>query len=703
MTSNWIPRTCVLALLVFGVSGCADSQAANPSRVKTNSRDRDGAALKTSQPGTTWTLAAPTTELRFAPETGSVWDVSKFGAVRLAVRNSGKSPATVRARLTNAGAAGLADTCQTAASIPPGESRELEVAIVPTPPDPGFKPFAPYLRYYSNINVRDNTIDPTKVDALTVWLDGASAGDASVVISDLRLHGTASARRESFFPFIDEYGQYVHADWPGKIRSDSDFARSRAEEKRDLAAFPGPTDRSKFGGWASGPQLRATGNFYVIKRDGKWWLVDPEGKLFWSYGPTGAGFGGETSPITGRESWFVQLPPRGDKTSKFYTERSGAPAMYYKGRDWVGVSFYSANIERKYGPDASEELKQITVDRLKSWGFNSLGNWSTREMMTYGRMPYVTAIHYGSPMVDDHMPDIFAPEWESNLKVRLEKERDTTAKDPWNIGYFVDNERRWGKYARAAGVALSALECPPTAPVKIQFVNDLKAKYGAIAKLNESWGTSYASWEALLDSREKLSFEQPKNPDLQSDCGDFGEKFAERYFSTCRRLVKEVAPNHLYLGARLNGHIDPSLIKLQTKYCDVISYNIYDETPDGRLNQYAEIDFPFMVTEWGIDNDSRQSPFRASRVSVAIGRKGDRSEGMARYARAAIMNPKLVGAHFFQYKDQPLSGRYDGEALLRGFINVADTPNFDLVHANRKVAYDLYRNRAGVNSVSGKK
>jgi hypothetical protein len=55
----------------------------------------------------------------------------------------------------------------------------------------------------------------------------------------------------------------------------------------------------------------------------------------------------------------------------------------------------------------------------------------------------------------------------------------------------------------------------------------------------------------------------------------------------------------------------------------------------------------------------------------------------------------MVGAHFFQFRDQPLTGRPDGEAVLRGFVNVTDTPHFDLVQVNRRVAYDLYRKRFG--------
>ena len=41
--------------------------------------------------------------------------------------------------------------------------------------------------------------------------------------------------------------------------------------------------------------LENQGYFRTLKYNGKWWLVDPKGYLFWSYGVTGAGVGNFTS------------------------------------------------------------------------------------------------------------------------------------------------------------------------------------------------------------------------------------------------------------------------------------------------------------------------------------------------------------------------------------------------------------------------
>ena len=58
----------------------------------------------------------------------------------------------------------------------------------------------------------------------------------------------------------------------------------REPEAKDLAEHPGPEDWDQYGGSLNGPQLKATGFFRTEKVNGKWWLVDPDGQLFFSHG-----------------------------------------------------------------------------------------------------------------------------------------------------------------------------------------------------------------------------------------------------------------------------------------------------------------------------------------------------------------------------------------------------------------------------------
>lgn len=103
-------------------------------------------------------------------------------------------------------------------------------------------------------------------------------------ISNIRLEGEPEynkkiAGSDTYFPFIDRYGQYMHSDWPEKIHADDELV---AEHRRELAELDGTPDIAawnEYGGWANGPALEATGAFRVQKYDGKWFFVDPSGRL----------------------------------------------------------------------------------------------------------------------------------------------------------------------------------------------------------------------------------------------------------------------------------------------------------------------------------------------------------------------------------------------------------------------------------------
>ena len=59
----------------------------------------------------------------------------------------------------------------------------------------------------------------------------------------------------------------------------------------------------------------------------------------------------------------------------------------------------------------------------------------------------------------------------------------------------------------------------------------------------------------------------------------------------------------------------------------------------------------------------------------------------------ALAHPLLVGCHWFQYRDQPLLGRGDGEAYQIGFVDVCDRPYPELVRAARLNGETMYQKR----------
>ena len=612
------------------------------------------------------------------------WDLSTYRTVQVDVRNVGKTAARVHCRVDNPGANGARNCANGRVEVAPGATETIFVTLSATP--------WRFDRPLELIGMRGTPgqappLDPTNVTQLVIFVTQPKT-DHAFEIGNIRATGrveTLSAA--TFLPFIDEFGQYIHADWPGKTHSLKDFQTHKAAEQRDLADHPGPLGRSEYGGWAAGPQLEATGFFRTQKHQGKWWLVDPTGRLFWSNGIDCVHGNAATTPITDRKDYYRSLPAPPSPFAQFFGRGRWAPHGYYQGRKYETYNFTSANLLRKYGEGWRDAHIAITHRRLRSWGLNTIANWSAPEYRLKRTTPYVVSINYGGPSIQGskgfwkQFADVFDPRSRATLAKSMAKEANTSAGDPWCLGYFVDNELSWGT---DTSLAEGMLASPAEQAGKKVFVADLKAKYGSVDKLNKVWGTSHASWEALLQSQTP-----PDRTKAGADLRAFYAKIADTYFRICREEVKRVAPKNLYLGCRFSSKNDLA-VQVGAKYCDVVSYNWYRYTA-ADVTLPSGLDKPMVIGEFhfgALDRGMFHTGLRATTD------QNDRAAKYKAYVRSALRNPLLVGVHWFQYSDQATTGRGDGENYQIGFTDVCDTPYPETVTAAREVGYGMYEVRA---------
>ena len=64
------------------------------------------------------------------------------------------------------------------------------------------------------------------------------------------------------------------------------------------------------------------------------------------------------------------------------------------------------------------------------------------------------------------------------------------------------------------------------------------------------------------------------------------------------------------------------------------------------------------------------------------------------YVERALEHPAIVGTHYFQLYDQPLTGRGDGENYRIGFLDIVDQPYPEMIEASRSIAETLYQRRS---------
>lgn len=492
---------------------------------------------------------------------------------------------------------------------------------------------------------------------------------------------------EKFFPFIDEYGQFKYKEWPGKVQQDADFKTALEREKADLAAHPGPEGWNKFGGWAAGPKQKATGRFRVEKIDGKWWLVDPEGCLWWSHGPVRVTPSSAVTPLDGREFYFTNLPKEDSPFALFYTTRDVLLWPYYEARGIRRTyDFSSANAFRKYGADWRARYADMAHLRLRSWGMNTIANSSDSGIYKQQRTPYCDRFELKSPDIEGaHLgwwkfKDPFHPEFRAGFRRQL-LQRKAELDDPWCFGFFVDNEISWGN---ETALAEWTLQSPATQPAKEEMIRQLKDKYGSIAGLNAAWSAEYPDWGALLASQQK----PPAGS--KEDCIAFSAVVTEAYFKNIREEFKAVAPDLLYMGCRFAGSTKAA-VQIGAKYCDIVSYNLYRHTLDD-FKLPEGVDKPVMIGEFHFGALDR-GLFHASLIGVED--QTARGQAYTTYIRSALRHPNIVGAHWHQYGDQPTTGRFDGENFQNGFLDVCDTPYPETVAGIREAGYSMYETRSG--------
>lgn len=618
-----------------------------------------------------------------------VWDCSSKLWMLLDVANLGDAPVLVRGQIKSAGTSSWAVT-DGAVEVPAGATRPLPILVSrKLSADDQQRMVAALgdLRGFpgGHQNSSWRQVDAAKINGLQLDFF-TDAPKVDCLLSKLRgaidFALPAAGQLETLHrPCMDRFGQNAAEEWPLKIGRAAQLPERLRQEEAWLAKQAPLQGRSRFGGWTVGPKTEATGHFRTLKRDGKWWLADPEGNLFWSLGITCVGHDQGGSRTAGLRKALENTP----------ADETLPPLLRgLKGESW---NPYQANLQRKHGADWAAANAEFAHRRLHAWGINTMGNWSSPEFYHLGKTPYVVAVHYDRPLIDgrdgkwgNDLPDVFHPEFRERTFARLREEARSSA-DPWCIGYFIDNELSFPDAATPGGKALAA---PPESPARQRLAAWLQEKHQTVEALNAAWGSGFADWSGLrpVDGQKTEAYWR----DLQG----FGELYLRTYYGTCRDAVRAATPGKLYLGSRINHVKNKTALSVCAEYADVVSVNFYNYTPDA-LALPQGFDAPVLVGEFHFGTVTERGAWGAG---LATGTDiGHAAELYRAFARAALKHPQFVGAHWFQFADQPLSGRFDGENHRIGFVDITDTPYPEMAGAARAVAENMYELRLGERAI----
>jgi len=349
--------------------------------------------------------------------------------------------------------------------------------------------------------------------------------------------------------------------------------------------------------------FHATGFFHTDREGRRWWLVTPDGRPFYANGIDHVSSTPDVDIQTGRCPYCEAIA-------------AGYPDL----DTWASA----------------------TVDRLQSWGFNTLGAWSDSDLKT---MPYTVLLNMAGG------DDWFAPEFAARAAAIAATDVAPRRDDPNLVGWYLDSELRWGPdWRKQTHLLDDYLALPPGAPGR------------RVAKR----------------------------------CAGHPERFlrvlARRYFRVTTAAIRAQDPNHLILGTKMITQLTPRVVlRAARRYVDVLTLDDYtllpglDEliqstwgpfvlrTPDlGEFYRFARR--PIMVAEYSFRAADAGVPNSWPPIFPIYATQQDRTEAYAAYVERLHQAPWMVGDFWFEYTDEPAGGRFDHEDSNFGVVATTDVP-----------------------------
>jgi len=430
------------------------------------------------------------------------------------------------------------------------------------------------------------------------------------------------------------------------------------------------------------------GYYRIAVENGVSWLVDPAGQKTISTGVTSVRFHDDTVQGTNRSP---------------YLEACMA----------------------KYGGEDAWRL--AAARRLDGWGFNTLGAWSDTQLASVdlggGRhLAYAPTLDLGVRFIRHKtgngrawqlgvFPDVFDPEFAGFVADEARRQIGALGQDSRVLGWFTDNELRWGPDWRGRDELLvEFLNLPPGTPGRSAALALVRGRHAGIASLNAAWGTDFADWGAL-DGPNKVHVAFSRRSSAKqnegaaraaggegffADCDAFLADLAERYFHATDSAIRSVAPHQLRFGCRFAYPPGAPVVAAAARYLDAISFNCYNVDPLPVIRRYSVFGKPMIIGEFSFRGlDSGLPNTKGAGASVPT--QADRAKGFELYVRQALSHPLVVGYHWFTHVDEPAEGRFDGENSNYGVVSIRDEAYLPLVDTMTRINREAVQLHAGAN------
>lgn len=415
----------------------------------------------------------------------------------------------------------------------------------------------------------------------------------------------------------------------------------------------------------------ATGFFYPWQNsDGRWWLIDPLGR------------------------GFVVL---------------GCGTVTYEGPECESRGCFPYAEHNKKAFASRQEWSDQTLDRLKAWGFNTIGGGS-RELFMRG-LPHTAYISIGGNMAalgDEFditpyegrpcsaFPNVFHPRFQQWCDYRAELACRQNLNNPWLIGYYLDNELAWwGRGKPHSGLFDAVMRKNARHSAKMALRDFLRQKsFDDIVVFNKQWQQNLKNFNDIL-KLDALPENTPEQTQLKTD---FLAIIAERYFRCARDAFRKVDKNHMLMGCRTAGIRSSHEVvwRAAGKYNDCLTWNMYGQVDLDEEAAYAGFhqpellsdafqavydwtQKPVIITEWSFPALDSGLPCTHG-AGQRFRTQTERSMASDLYARTLLAMPFMLGYVYFMWVDEPAEG-------VRA--THPENTNYGLVRANNEPYEEL--------------
>jgi hypothetical protein len=385
--------------------------------------------------------------------------------------------------------------------------------------------------------------------------------------------------------------------------------------------------------------------FRVEQRSGTWWFVSPSGHLTLSAGVDHVAY--RPDKIHG-----TSVCPYFDHVSKAYPTKQA----------WA----------------------KTEIERLRSWGFNTLGSW-TDPFLWKHKMPYTVILNIaarsGANWLKGIPVDVYSPRFEDTARKIAEKWCAPRAHDPELLGYFSDNEQRWGPDWRGKQNMLTMyLDLPANSPGRQHAIEFLRKRYSdQVRRLDRAWGVHASGFADVPSAGATKAF--------QADNAAFLGMVARRYFDVCAHAIHAADPNHLYLGAKFAG-TPPAPVLRAAHAADVVSVDIYKFDPRAVVERAYKLSHrPVLVAEFAFRAEDSGLP-NTRGAGPKVPDQAARARAYRNYVTRLESLPEAVGYQWFEWVDEPKQGRFDGENSNYGLVNIEDKPYRQFVTAAKAANHE---------------